>query len=149
MRVSYLGRLISTEGYTLEPRINEAPASKIRKRQTNILELRRLLGLIGYFWRSIPNSSQTVKPLHKLLKDKVLKWGSKQKIEWKDDYQVILDILLTYLTEPPIPACPDFDLPFIVHTDVSGAGFESALFQIQNGSMRVIGYGSRTLTRSE
>ena len=49
MRVSYLGRLISTEGYTLEPRINEVPASKIRKRQTNILELRRLLGLIGYF----------------------------------------------------------------------------------------------------
>ena len=139
--VSCLGRFISAEGYTVDP--------KIRKGPTNISELRRLLGLIGYFRRSIPNFSQTVKPLYQLLKDKELKRGSKQNIEWKDDHQLILDKLLTYLTEPPILAYPDFDLPFILHTDASSTGLGCGLFQIQHGSIRVIGYGSRTLTGSE
>ena len=147
--VSDLGRLISAEGYTVDPRSIEALTTKIRKRPTNISESRSLLGLIGYFRRSIPNFSQTVKPLYQLLKDKELKRGSKQKIDWKDDHQLILDKLLTYLTEPPILAYPDFDLPFILHTDASGAGLGCGLFQIQDGSIRVIGYGSRTLTGSE
>ena len=71
--VSYLGRLISAEGYTVDPRSTEALTTKIRKRPTNISELRSLLGLIGSFRRSIPNFSQTVKPLYQLLKDKELK----------------------------------------------------------------------------
>ena len=147
--VSYLGRLISAEGYTVDPRSTETVTSKIRKRPTNISELRSLLGLIGYFQRSIPNFSQTVKPLYQLLKDKELKRGSKQKIEWEDDHQLILDKLLTYLTETPILAYPDFDLPFILHADPSGLGLGCGLFQIQDGSIRVIGYGSQTLTGSE
>ena len=65
------------------------------------------------------------------------------------NHQLILDKLLTYLTEPPILAYPDFDLPFILHTDASGAKLGCGLFQIQDGSIRVIGYGSRTLTGSE
>ena len=147
--VSYLGRLISAEGYTVDPRSTEVLTTKIRKRPTNISELRSLLGLIGYFRRSIPNFSQTVKPLYQLLKDKELKRGSKQKIEWKDDHQLILDKLLTYLTEPPILAYLDFDLPFILHKDASGTGLGCGLFQIQDGSIRVIGYGSRILTEFE
>ena len=147
--VSYLGKFISAEGYTVDPRSTEALTTKIRKRPTNISELRSLLGLIGYFRRSIPNFSQTVKPLDQLLKDKELTRGSKQKIEGKDDHQLILDKLLTYLTEPPILAYPDFDLPFILHTDASGTGLGFGLFQIQDGSIRVTGYGSRTLTGSE
>ena len=47
--VSYIGRLISAEGYTVDPRSLEAFTSKIRKRPSNISELRSLLGLIGYF----------------------------------------------------------------------------------------------------
>ena len=87
--------------------------------------------------------------MYQLLKDKELKRGSKQKIEWKDDHPLILDKLLTYLTEPSILAYPDFDLPFILHTDASDAGLGCGLFQIQDGSIRVIGYGNRTLTGSE
>ena len=51
--VSYLGRLISAEEYTqgVNPRSTEALTSKIRKRLTNISELRSVLGLIGYFRR--------------------------------------------------------------------------------------------------
>ena len=79
--VSYLGRLVSAEGYTVDPKSVESITSKIRKKTNNISELRSLLGLVGYFRRSIPNFSQLVKPLYLLLKDKDLKRGSKQLIE--------------------------------------------------------------------
>ena len=86
--VSYRGRLISAERYTADPRSTEALTSKIRKRSTNSSELRSLLGLIGYYRRSVPNFSQTVKPLYQLLKDKELKRGSEEKLEWKDGHQL-------------------------------------------------------------
>ena len=147
LEVSYLGR--TAEGYTVNPTSTEVLTSKIRKRPTDISELRSLLVLISYFQRSIPNFSQTVKPLYQLLKDKELKRGSKQKVERRDDHQLILDKPLIYLTEPPILTYLDFDLLFILHTDVSGAGLGCGRFQIEDGSTRVIGYGSRTLTGSE
>ena len=50
------------------------------------------------------------------------------------------------MTELPIFAYPDFDFPFILHTDASAAGLVCGLFQKQDVSIRVISYGSRTLT---
>ena len=79
--VPYLGRLVSAEGYTVDPKSVESIISKVRKKPNNISELPSLLGLVGYFRRSIPSFSQLVKLLYLLLKDKGLKRGSKQLIE--------------------------------------------------------------------
>ena len=68
--VSYLGRLISAKGFNVDPRSTEALTLKIRKRPTNISELRCLLGLIDYFQISIPNFTQIVKALYQVLKEK-------------------------------------------------------------------------------
>ena len=57
--VSYLGQLVSAEGYTVDAKSVESITSKIRKKPNNISELRSLLGLVGYFRRSIPNFGQT------------------------------------------------------------------------------------------
>ena len=85
-----------------------------------------------------------LKPYTNFSKKKIFKRGSKQKIESRDHHQLIVDKLLTYLTEPPIIAYPDFGLFFTLHTDASGTGLRFGPFQIQDGSIRVIGYGSRT-----
>ena len=52
------------------------------------------------------------------------------------------------MTEPPILAYPDFYLPFILYADASDAGLGCRISQKQDDSIRVIGYGSRTLTGS-
>jgi len=67
--VSYLGRLISAAGYTADPRNVAAVKSKITKAPSTVTELRSVLGLIGYFRRSIPNFSKTASSLYGLLKD--------------------------------------------------------------------------------
>ncbi len=46
-------------------------------------------------------------------------------------------------------AYPNFDSPFVLHTDASDQGLGAILYQYQDGKLRVIGYGSRTLTAAE
>lgn len=56
---------------------------------------------------------------------------------------------MTLLTNPPVLAYPDFNHPFRLHTDASDQGPGAVLYQHQNGKLRVIGYGSRTLSPAE
>ncbi|KAK3737887.1 hypothetical protein QZH41_012857, partial [Actinostola sp. cb2023] len=54
-----------------------------------------------------------------------------------------------HLVHPPILAYPDYSLPSVLHTDASADGLGAVRYQKQDGLMRVIGYGSRSLTPAE
>ena len=47
---------------------------------------------------------------------------------------------------PLILGYPDYSLPFVLHTDSSNSGLGAELYQRQSGIMRVIRYGSRTIS---
>lgn len=64
-------------------------------------------------------------------------------------HQGVLEELVDMLTHPPILAYPDFDQPFVLHTDASEQGLGAVLYQQQKGKLRVIAYGSQTLTAAE
>ena len=66
--VSYLGGLISSEGYRADPKNISTVQAKIKERSKTVTELRSTLGLIRYFRRSITNFSKLVQLLHILLK---------------------------------------------------------------------------------
>lgn len=53
------------------------------------------------------------------------------------------------LTNPPVLVYPNFEEPFVLHTDASEKVLGEILYQRQYGKMRVIGFGSRTLTPVE
>ena len=46
-------------------------------------------------------------------------------------------------------AFPDFEKPFILHTDASNEGLGAVLYQQQASALRVLGYASRTLSPAE
>ena len=112
-------------------------------------ELRSLLGLVGYFRRAISNFSQITKPLCDILKNSDLTSRSKQLIIWTEEHQSSLDNLLIHVTSRPVLAFPDFELPFVLHTDASAKSLGRALYQIQENQLHVVGYGSRTLVAAE
>ena len=64
-------------------------------------------------------------------------------------HQTTLEELVDMLTHPPVLGYPDFDMPFVLHTDASEQGLGAVLYQKQDEKLRVIGYGSRTLTPAE
>ena len=160
--VRYLGRLISGNGYRPDPEDTKA-LEKFRTPPTNIGELRSLLGFLGYFRCYVKDFSQKVKPLYDLLHGKSAKkpakgkktekvgqrYDSREKIEWGEVQQAVLDELISYLMSPEVIAFPDFNLPFFINTDASNQGLGAVLYQKQDNVDRVISYASRTLSEAE
>ena len=75
--------------------------------------------------------------------------ASSDKILWEPKHQEIVDGLLELLKSPVVMAYPNFEIPFVVHCDVSETGLGSILYQKQDEKLKVISYGSRTLTPAE
>ena len=66
-----------------------------------------------------------------------------------EQHQKAVERLFDHLVSPPILGYPDFSKPFVVHTNASREGLGAVLYHKQDGKMRVIGYGSRSLTKAE
>ena len=82
-------------------------------------------------------------------KSKVGQKSSKETIVWTDQHQDVLENLPNVLIAPPVMAFPDHEKPFIIHTDASNEGLGAVLYQKLDEKMRVIAYGSRTLSPAE
>lgn len=168
-KVRFLGRLVSGEGYTMDPS-EVAPVKALKERRpATVGDLRKMLGFLSYYRTYIANFSRLAKPLYQLLSlppEETSPEESKRKrrggtngkkgnlsprtpIEWTDNHQEVLNSLIDKLVEPPILGYPEYTQPFILHCDASQEGLGAVLYQRQNGQMVVIGYGSRTLTPPE
>lgn len=89
-----------------------------------------------------------IKPGHSY-QSKGLHLPSGTLVEWTTEHQRVLDQLVSLLVNPPMLAYPDFNYRFVLHTDASDQGLGAILYQHQNGKLRVIEYGSQTLTAAE
>ncbi|TKS84065.1 Retrovirus-related Pol polyprotein from transposon 412 [Collichthys lucidus] len=161
--VRYVGRLVSEEGIRMDPKDLEAVRVLGHKTPQTVGDIRQLLGFLSYYRTYVQDFSRIAKPLYDLLKSKPdtpqLKPSqgktrghqpsSRTPVEWTLQHQQILEQLVDQLTKPPVLAYPNFNHPFTLHTDASQKGLGAVLYQNQDGRMRVIGYGSRTLTPAE
>jgi len=166
--VNYLGRIVSADGYRVDPSNVKAVLALKETNPKTVGDVRKLLGLLGYYRKYIRDFSRIAQPLFELLKAPGAKTGkhpnqterrsqkgngtqasSRHAIVWTQEHQGVLEKLVDCLANPPILGYPDYDLPFVLHTDASNEGLGAVLYQRQSGKMRVIGYGSRTLTPAE
>ena len=136
----FLGHIVSAEGIRTDPKKTETvlswPVPRFLK------ELRSFLGLYSYYRKFIRNFSTLAKPLHRLTEKNV-------KFHWSIDCLNAFSKLKEALVEATVLAYPDPKGNFILDTDASGVGLGAILSQEQDGYERVIGYYSRSLTKSE
>ena len=164
--VNYLGRIVSADGCRVDPSYVKAVLALKETNPKTVGDVRKLLGLLGYYRKYIQDFSRIAHPLFELLKTPVVnkrltqtgrqsrkgngtQAQSSHAICWTQEHQGVLEKLVDCLANPPILGYPDCSLPFVLHTDASNEGLGAVLYQRQSGKMRVIGYGSRTLTTAE
>lgn len=163
--VRYLGRIVSAKGSRVDPADFEAVRALKDIRPQDVGQLRKMLGLLTYYRHYIKDFSRKASCLYDLLKadpnevpDNTKKPKTKKvshvvpsnkPITRIDQHQQALEQLIYCLLHPPVLGFPDFTQPFIVHTDTSHQGLGAVLYQKQDGKLRVIAYGSRTLTAAE
>lgn len=105
--------------------VQEYPVPKTVK------DVQAYMGLTNYYCKFIKGCAQIASPLHDLTKK-----GT--KLVWTDAWQDAFDTLKKALTEAPILAYPDFNLPFLLATDASNDAIGMVLGQKQNGRSVVI-----------
>ena len=160
--VLFLGRIVSEEGYKLDP---STVAPILRMKGTppkTVNEVRKLMGFLNYYQRYIENFSKIAKSIYDLVKlvdnhetgaNPKRKYRNQpppnKQISWTSAHQSALERLIQCLVNVPVMAYPEPNSPFVLHTDASESGLGALLYQQQNDILRVIAYGSRTLTTAE
>lgn len=140
-RISYLGYILSEEGLSidsgkLDP-ILKYPSPKTLK------EVRRLLGMIGFYKQFIPNYSTILAPITNLLKK------NKSRLIWSEEAEQALNSIKGILTSPPVLANPDFSKQFVIESDASAVAAGAVLVQYQEGVRRPIAFFSRKFSATQ
>jgi hypothetical protein len=108
------------------------------KPPTSVHQIRRFLGLAGYYHRFIPYFSWIAKPMTELLKKGV-------KFSWNEKCEEAFHTLRAHLTTAPVLAQPDTSRPFDIYCDASSIRLQCVLMQ----DNCVIAYASRALRAHE
>lgn len=160
--VRYLGHIVSQHGVETDP--VKIEAIKTWPRPQTLKELKSFLGFAGYYRRFVQDFSKIVKPLNNLTagyppirKGRKCKdtsrhyYDPKEKLgdRWDVSCQQAFETIVEKLTTAPVLGYADPRLPYVVHTDASTVGLGAALYQEQEGQLRVLAYASRGLTKSE
>ena len=111
--MDFLGHVVSKEGIHVDP--SKIKAIKNWAAPTTPTEIRKFLGLAGYYHRFIRNFSSLAKPLTSLTQKGVAyKWGEKQDLAFQTMKQALCSV--------PILSLPEGTEDFVVYYDASNQG---------------------------
>ena len=114
--------------------------------------VRSFLGFVGYYRRFIKNFSKIANPIREVitgLENQSKRTAKKTTIEWTEASNSAFEHLKELCLSAPILAYPDYQLPFILHTDSSSEGLGAVLYQRQDVRLRDIAYASRSVSKTE
>ncbi|WVZ52463.1 hypothetical protein U9M48_003517 [Paspalum notatum var. saurae] len=135
-QVPFLGHIVSKGGIMVDPsKISSVMDWKVPE---VVKEVRRFLGLAGYYRRFIESFSRIAKPMTSLLEKGV-------PFIWTKERQDAFDELKKRLTTAPVLTLPDLTKSFTVYCDASKEGLGCVLMQ----EGKVIAYASRQLRKHE
>lgn len=129
--VAYLVHIISKKGVATDPRkVDKITGWPI---PTDVTELRKFLGMTGYYRRFIKGYGLICRPMHDMLKKQGFQWGPEQTAAFNE--------LKNKMVSSAVLAMPDFNKEFVIEADACGTGIGAVLMQ----SGRPISFFSKAL----
>ena len=150
----YLGFKIDKNGYTASPD-NVRTITNAREPISTRM-VRSYIGLLNFYFHTIPNYSQLIKPLTSLISKNSTWHGGKLPLQAKLAYEKVKKIM----SNPPFIHHPNFNWKFHLYTDGSlgqmgtnSGGISGCLVQYEDDKMtnhpRCLGFASRSLRGAE
>lgn len=135
-KVVFMGQIITDKGVT--PDLENIKAITAIESPKNKNEVLRILGMLKFFAKYIPNLSQLTSKLRELTKkDSMFSWTKEHELE--------LQSLKLLVTKAPVLKIFDPNLPIVVQCDASSEGLGCCLLQ----SGHAVSFASRCLSKSE
>lgn len=138
--LKFLGYVINRHGMHVDPQKVSAIVDMASPKRAK--DIRRLLGMVSWYRRFIPNLSTIIAPLTNLTRKHA-------KFVWSSDCEQSFQTIKNKLVSAPILSCPNFDYDFTLQCDASAYGLGAVLSQYYEGKEHVICYLSRSMTLCE
>ena len=136
----FLGYQVTTNGISPNPSRVKNVQEWGTPRKTK--DVRAFVGLCSYYRRFVPHFASIAEPLHRLM-------GKNSEFKWTEEAETAFKTLKDKLTSAPVLVAPDWNLPFVLHTDASKFGLGAVLAQMVNDEEKVIAYASKSLKKSQ
>ena len=127
---------MTSEGILPDPAKVEAITQMPRPRSKT--EVRRLLGMINYLGKFLPQLSDVSEPLRNLTKEQ-------NQFIWSKVHQDAFNKLTQLISEPPLLRYYDLEEEVTIETDASDYGLGAVLLQ----AGRPLAFASRNMTKTE
>ena len=135
-KLKYCGHVLTSEGILPDPAKVEAITQMPRPRSKT--EVRRLLGMINYLGKFLPQLSDVSEPLRNLTKEQ-------NQFIWSKVHQDAFNKLTQLISEPPLLRYYDLEEEVTIETDASDYELGAVLLQVG----RPVVFASRTMTETE
>ena len=139
-QVNFLGHVISAGGVAVQQHKVDA-VSKWPRPQC-VSDVRKFLGLTGYYRRFVAGHSSIAAPLSDLTcKDTPFVWGEKEETAFVQ--------LKSALASAPLLITPDNSKPYVLHTDASGYAVGASLSQMTDRGLQPVAFMSKKMSDAQ
>ena len=141
--LTYMGNIFTIVDWrmTIKPLRTRLEAIERYPRPKTVKECKSFCGVVNYLSLFCKDLQKLLHPIYQLTrKDMPFRWTNAQETSFVE--------IKKRLCESPILALPTADGCFILYSDTSRTHAGSALWQIQEGHPRLIGYASKTLPQA-
>ena len=129
------GKFVITPIKTRVEAIQNTPTPKTAK------ECKSFCGVVNYLSLFCPNLQKLLAPIYDLTK-------KGKPFLWSKAHQESFDNIKSLLIKPPVLNLPDGSGRYTLYSDTSKTHAGSALWQMQKGQNKLVGYGSKSLPKA-